>query len=600
MIKMVLGKINDLSIRSKLSLLFILLIFIPLCMFLFINIFVTSKGNEEQAVYSTRQVLNQTGSFLEYKTESFLNSLNSIAFNDMVIELIQKDPKNYTENAGLWAADSLNFDKILLVAKNNRDIYKVHLYMENGLAAEYQNEDFIDLKNVIKSNWYKRLVSGGNTVEWFGREYFSQNDETNCIYVLRAIPSSENYRKSIGVVRLDIQEKIFSAILDQAVFTRSASAILLNNSNEIICTSGGSAFKECEPIRNILTLLSSNNSNEGLIEKISLNKEKFLVGVQDVRNTDWRLLLFIPYDDILSINNKSRNQMILIILIISPLMFPLVFFISASSAKRIKTLIMQMRKVVDGNFNVSILPSNKDEIGELTQNFNYMLTRLALSMDEKYMLGKEIKSMELKALQAQINPHFLYNTLDLINWMSVRTNTPEISLAIQALSRFYKLSLSKGEDMVTIENELEHVKAYVEIQNMRYKNSISLKIEVPESLYQFMIPKITLQPIVENSIFHGIFEKEDESGLVRIRGELSGNNIFLYIQDDGVGMSGEKISQIMAGEGTTENHHGYGIKNINERIRLHYGGDYGLSFDSKPGEGTIVLITISAQPKEYS
>ncbi len=273
---------------------------------------------------------------------------------------------------------------------------------------------------------------------------------------------------------------------------------------------------------------------------------------------------------------------------------PLSFMAASSAVSRIKALIIQMRKAGRGDFQVTTIPSSQDEIGELIKNYQNMLSTIAASNDEQYRLGKEIKTLELRALQAQINPHFLYNTLDLINWMSVKHTAPEIGEVTIALSRFYKLSLSKGEEMVTIRSELEHVKAYVQIQNMRFEDGIRLIIDVPEQLLDYRILKIALQPIVENAIIHGILEKEEETGTIAIRGERTADVICLYVQDDGVGMTEETMALLLVGSAPSVSQSGYGLKNVNERLRIHYGDKFGLAFQSASGEGTTVIIRIPA------
>jgi two-component system sensor histidine kinase YesM len=222
-----------------------------------------------------------------------------------------------------------------------------------------------------------------------------------------------------------------------------------------------------------------------------------------------------------------------------------------------------------------------------------MLARMEGLLDDKFKLGREMKNLEVKALQAQINPHFLYNTLDLINWMSIRNNVPEISGLVEALGRFYKLSLSRGEDIVSIGNEIEHVKTYVKIQNMRFNNNINLEINFPEELLGYSIVKIVLQPIVENAILHGILEKDDEKGTIQIEGFLENNTIRINVKDDGIGMNDSRIREILSGESTLEPH-GYGVHNINERLRLNYGNEYGLTFVSEEGKYTIATVRIPA------
>lgn len=587
--------LNDLSIRNKLFVSYLALIVVPFSMFLFINTFVTEKENENEMIYSAHKVLNQTKTFLEFKTESARNSLNVVALNDTVQEILEKSPEAYSENiGGLWLLDSGKLNKELFVAKSNPDIYKIHIYMKKGLASLSQNEDFMNLNTVEDSKWYKKLISGRDVIRWFGKDYFPQDGDESCIHVVRFIPRSENINENLGVIDADIPESTFRLILDQSVFTKSTSIVLINSDGELICTSSGSISKDPAVYSGILSSLTSSDSDDGSWDTLDSQNGKILVGAQPVKNSDWTLLLTTPFYDIHNLSNKSRRQMISVFLIVTVLTLPLTFLTAVSAVKRIKLLIVQMRRVVNGDFNIDIIPSNSDEIGELTRNFNYMLTRMAMLIDEKYALGKEIKSLELKALQTQINPHFLYNTLDLINWMSKQYRARKIEDVVAALSKFYKLSLNYGEDTISIRDELEHVKAYVLIQNMRFKDRISLELNIPESLFEYGILKIILQPLVENAIIHGILEKGGESGKISVYGELDGCTINLFVQDDGVGLSSEKMSQILASEILPNSHNGYGVRNIDQRLKLNYGNDFGLSFESVPGRGTTVKITIPA------
>ena len=226
-----------------------------------------------------------------------------------------------------------------------------------------------------------------------------------------------------------------------------------------------------------------------------------------------------------------------------------------------------------------------------------MIKKIIELIDEQYRSGQQVKQAELKALQAQINPHFLYNTLDLIKWKSIEHEVPDIESIVYALAKFYKLSLNKGKDIVSIEDEIAHVKVYVEIQNQRFENGISLQVDVDRKLFNYSILKIILQPIVENSILHGILEKDSRCGTIKITGSLNNGIITFFVEDDGVGMSEEKVRQLFL-DGYSNQNNGYGVRNINDRIKLHYGSQYGISFKSILGQGTMVKITIPAVPIE--
>jgi two-component system sensor histidine kinase YesM len=382
-------------------------------------------------------------------------------------------------------------------------------------------------------------------------------------------------------------------MLENSTTTPLSKAFLINENDEIICYSGN--FKESDiALSRKYSDLFDEAGKYGTWYNIKWDEEKVLIKSKFVANTDWRMVIVIPYIDILSISNKSRNEMLVVILLTSIVAFVLTYIFSYSITKRISQLIKQMKKVETGNFDVRILGYGNDEIGQLQKNFNYLLTKIAMLLDEKYKMGKDLKNTELKALQSQINPHFLYNTLDLINWKSLNKNVPEISRMVQSLAKFYKLSLSNGDEIVTLSNEIEHVCSYMQIQNERLGNRVALIIEIDKSLYRYKVPKIILQPIVENAIFHGIVEKEEGTGVIRISGKLEENILVLVVDDNGVGIPQNRLDHIL-NQVPDSNGHGYGIKNIQLRIKLHYGDAYGLTYKSKLGVGTRVEIRIPAE-----
>jgi two-component system sensor histidine kinase YesM len=332
-------------------------------------------------------------------------------------------------------------------------------------------------------------------------------------------------------------------------------------------------------------------------ETTSHGGRTYLVGTQAIANTDWTLMLLLPRRDIVRMSARPVQQMLLAFLAVIPLMLLFAFFASRSATRRIETLIAEMDRVVDGDFSASLDPRNRDEIGRMTVSFNLMVRELGELVEEKYRLGQEVKHLELKALQAQINPHFLYNTLDLINWMSLRYEAHEIRALVNALSRFYKLSLGGGEETVRVRDEIEHVKSYVQIQNMRYEDAVELVVDVPEELAERSLLKLVVQPLVENAISHGIMHKKEERGTIRISARMDGGALLLCVADDGVGMSPQMIRRVLSGAHRTDGHHGYGVRNIHERLRLKYGEEYGLSFRSAEGKGTTVSIRLPPDPR---
>ena len=227
-----------------------------------------------------------------------------------------------------------------------------------------------------------------------------------------------------------------------------------------------------------------------------------------------------------------------------------------------------------------------------------MTKELRKLMLEQYRLGKNVKTAELRALQAQINPHFLYNTLDLINWEAMDYNAPEIMEIARNLARFYRISLNKGRQIVRVEEELNHVRAYVRIENYHFDDAIHLEIEAEEGVEELACINIILQPFVENAIMYSIAKAPDrEECNIHIRAVREGEDLVFRITDNGFGMTPEQIERIFE-ENSYDVSHGYGAKNVNFRIKLCYGEEYGVFYESEVGKGTTVTVRVPALTPE--
>lgn len=245
-------------------------------------------------------------------------------------------------------------------------------------------------------------------------------------------------------------------------------------------------------------------------------------------------------------------------------------------------------------------PEYHDEIGDLIDTYNYMTRKMDQLMTDQAKAAEELRIAEFRSLQAQINPHFLYNTMDMINWLAQQGRTDEVSRAVQSLSRFYKLTLSRKQSISTIYREAEHVSIYLQIQNMRYHDSITFVSDIPDELMEYQIPKLTLQPIIENSVLHGILETSDKTGTIVLTGWLEDSDIVLLISDNGVGIPPEKLDTLLVEKTITETTNAasgtnIAVYNTHRRLQILYGSDYGLSYTSNPGQGTEVEIRIPAR-----
>lgn len=308
------------------------------------------------------------------------------------------------------------------------------------------------------------------------------------------------------------------------------------------------------------------------------------------------MVTVLPSGPLIAQSNGIMVQYVLMYLVFLICALFLAHFMARSITNRISSVIHQMSKVRKGTLSPMASPVYHDEIGDLIDTYNYMTRKMDQLMEEQAKSAEELRIAEFHSLQAQINPHFLYNTMDMINWLAQQGRTDEVSNAVQSLSRFYKLTLSRKQSMSTIAKETEHVSIYLLIQNMRYHDSISFISDIPDELLEYSIPKLTLQPIIENSVLHGILETDDKSGTIVLTGWMEGNDIVLLISDDGVGISPEILPTILSGNGnSTSGGTNIAIYNTHRRLQILYGPDYGLTYSSEPGHGTEVEIRIPAK-----
>ncbi len=282
----------------------------------------------------------------------------------------------------------------------------------------------------------------------------------------------------------------------------------------------------------------------------------------------------------------------IIIMVLGAFVFSVI--ISGSISKPIRLLSNITKQVAKGDLSVRSTIQSGAEVKILSESLNIMIVKLSNLIEAVKVEQNNLRDAELKLLQAQINPHFLYNTLDAIMWLAEADKKQEVIDMVGSLSDYFRTSLSKGNDLITIEEEILHIKSYLEIQQFRYKDILAYNIDIPFGLYHYRIPKITLQPLVENALYHGIKNKRGK-GNIFISGKLEEGKIVLKVRDNGLGMTNERVHQIMSGlkeKGDRQETQFYGLYNVNERLELYYGIEYGLQISSTYTEGTTVEVLI--------
>lgn len=274
------------------------------------------------------------------------------------------------------------------------------------------------------------------------------------------------------------------------------------------------------------------------------------------------------------------------------------YYIPRSITMPITRISRVTDQVAKGNLSVRAAAESGAEARMLSDSLNAMIDKINELLDQVTTEQIRLRKAEFELLQAQINPHFLYNTLDTIVWLAEAGDQKRVVSMVGNLSDFFRTSLNQGKDIISIREELAHVRSYLEIQQVRYQDILRYEITVPEDLYEYKIPKITIQPLVENALYHGIKNKRGQ-GTITVSGKRNENGFVLYVRDNGIGMTQERLKEVRAGiqKLSYTGKEIYGLYNVNERIRLNFGETYGISIESTYGEGTCVSISLPDQWK---
>lgn len=580
------------TIRQRLLLSYLILIIIPLGLvsaFSYSEVYRVIKGN---ITYSMQKSFEQSSNFLSYKLYNTYGVSNVFISNNTISDIFQKcnDPSySFLDQV----QDMYNMQQFLQSLQDGSNVVKVRLYLPDKLMYSQEGNNIFGLNEIKNTTWYQLLKKGDMASLWAPSSYLDEenHDNSNVLSLIRIIINKNNYLEKIGYVRFDFSKSSIIDLLNDATSIKNASIYIQNSLGTIIAQSGQEITDGNKVDIELIKQLAEGTNHW---VQTNLGNREQMVSAKLIDNTDWYLVSVTPLDEIYNTSRAIRNNIIILVFAIGTIAYFIAYLISKSITYRLSVLSNKMKDIHNGQLIKIEAPFDSDEIDQLAQEYNFMTGEITKLINDKVKAGQEIKNAELKALQAQINPHFLYNTLDMINWYAWENDGPEIISIVDALAKFYKLSLSKGKDVVSIGDELSHVSYYFQIQSMRFKNALNLEVSVDESLMQYSILKITLQPIIENSILHGIMCKETKCGNIRISCALIENEIHIYVEDDGVGMSEEKLKSLL--DPTSENSQsgGFGVRNIDQRIKLYYGTEYGLYYTSEKNKGTTCKITVPA------
>ena len=558
------------------------------------HIITTNTIASEQALVSqTASTLEATVNQVEMAMNTILSNplLSKATFSENLYSSLSRESEQ-TDAKELYGNISAILDQDFITA------IRIYLPEEPDIAGNYDFPETVAFCDSITGSYWHGIFDGSpQTGSLYCPGFYLTDAEINELGSLAYICKLNNIVSPEGefcYIAIYFSADYLQDILLRNLTENSGMYYLINSRNSVVTSSdlrlAGTYFMRYE---NIPGVIGSRQE----FSTVRILEENLYMGYRDIGRTDWRLVSAIPVKDVIADSRKVLLSTLALYLIFIAMAGGTALLFSQSIAKRLSLVVDKM------NEQRSLSPvrfegeADRDEIGQLVYNYNLMVDRIQQLMTEQREIAEKLKVSEANALQAQINPHFLYNMLDMINWLALDGKQKEVSLAVQTLSKFYKLTLSKKNIMIPIGKELQHVELYVQLQNMRYEDKISFIIDVPDDILDYEIPKLVLQPIVENSIQHGIFEKESMEGTIVIMAWMEEEDIVFVVSDDGVGIRPEKLPRILAGEGQGGGSN-IGIYNTHLRLQLLYSEKYGLHYESVYGEGTEVTIRIPAGPKE--
>lgn len=551
----------------------------------------SAEATSEKIILSLENIIqkydNMTYSFSMMET---VTDIYSHPGPDYDYSSIRKDRTDF-ENA--------MFSCIPVQIRNSVPDCDIRVYFQDSFPYFNNASRYFTYSSIEEEDWFKRVYSTyrQNRSSFFilsSQELSGEKSEdTPYMSIARVMPDKNYYPSPLAILRLDFPESYLNEAINPNNFDNALTFLVSDETNRLVSLSSAST----ESLYRELTLSRPVPDSDTLDSwhRYRLDGTDYFVIRQTLPSYPLTLITMLPSKSLLSEYYLHRNFTFLI----GGILLVFCLFLSTVLAKtmsgRIIRLTSRMKQVKKGE--LISLPSSiiqgKDEIGELTSSYNYMIHAMEDLIEKEYLLGQETKNAELKILQAQINPHFLYNTLDMIQWFAEEGMLSQIEESVSSLATFYRLSLSNGKEFISLREEMEHVRSYIRLQRLRFPDTFLYKEELDEGLLDYLLPKTTLQPLVENAITHGLQESKRIPGhlLIKIEKE-EGKNIRISILDDGAGMKNPPRPTPNGGTSRENSGHGFGIPNVSSRLTLLYGPGYGVVFEQNIPEGTIAIVRI--------
>jgi two-component system sensor histidine kinase YesM len=549
---------GDLKLSTKLFLSCLLICITPLAL---LGLYSYNQANDflnYQARQNTLLSVQQIADDMNARNLQTVLVTNSIIKNFIYQKIFSGQPvsENYADYVDPF------FNNVLYT---NKGILQISVFTDNKRL--WHGEYILDAGLIKSFPWYEDALSTD------GVTWYSKNGKLICVTSF----AQRNGTPAILFLSIDTDSLFNGSMKSQP---ENSGAVVTDQNGTVIVRKDGRRGAGIDPAK--LTY----NDNFTYFQSGGVD---YLAVKSVVKTPGWNLYYYVPVRDISIDAARIAKVTVIITAVCLVLLVLLIWGFSTTFAKRLKHLNQLMETVEKGDLGIEIVDQSKDEIGELTSKFGLMVRNLRALIDEVYHSRLIQKEAELKALQSQINPHFLYNTLSLINWKAIQIDATEISQVTNTVSGYYRTVLNKGKNTTSIRDEVHNAELYMQLQLLMHDNRFDFDCDVDEALLGYEIVNLVLQPLLENALDHGLDKRRKPSGrgLIRLCGRSIDGDVELSVADNGAGMPEHLVKEVL-----TQDSKGYGLKNVNERIALFFGEKYGLRIVSEPGAGTTVYIRI--------
>lgn len=589
--------VSKMSLKTKLLTIFVILTTIPLSIVGIISYTQSLSTIEAKTIDSTTQLAEQLNQSIAL-TFQIGERFSKMIQNESIIKFLTvKDD----DTGDITYASAKEIIKLFKLYRDTFDdyqwikgIYVIGFNGNNiseaqGVYSLHTNIDSISTINKILQQPSELHIIPNSKIDYASKMKY---EDVISLGTAIEIPTTNQV---IGVIIIDIDKTSIEELCEGIVIGSTGYfSIISEEDNNIITIFDSDLPKNNSELKkdSIDTIIDEQSGH--FIESIDGRKE-FIV-FNTLSNVGWKIVGRVELKDLMKSAYTIRSITIIVVLLCIIFTAILYLFISDSLTRPIRDLREKMKQAERGDFStIEARYDNDDEIGDLHRGFNKMIKNIIQLIEDNKKEQQALKKAELKALQAQINPHFLYNTLDAIVWMAETNNNTKVVEITKAFSTFFRIALSKGKEWITVEEEVEHVRSYLIIQGMRYRDILSYQIEVDKRILSCQILKLILQPIVENALYHGIKNKRTP-GIIHVKAAKIDSNLCLEVIDNGNGMTRQRLQEVTAyldGDDLSyEKNIGYGLRNVKQRIQLYYGKQYGLSIESEHKKGTHVMVII--------